>query len=107
MEDGKEIQLENLPLDFITIEKPPKYWGYINGKCIFNQDEYDEDIQELELENELYEIQSWFKEKEWIVIKIALNEWDETHRGRIDYLETRKIKRDRHHKIEVLLGRVG
>lgn len=61
-------------------------------------------IEKDKLINELYEIDTWLKDNDWIVNKIILHEWTEDDLRFIEYKTNREIKRTRRDEIINILG---
>lgn len=59
---------------------------------------------ELQPQEELEEIQNWFRENDWIPNKIVTGEWESTDPRWIEYLSERADKRERQDELTFLLG---
>ena len=66
----------------------------------------DEDQKTLILaKEELWEIQKWFSDNDWIVNKIVVGEWTTDDKRWINYLAERKAKRTRQDELLLIINK--
>ena len=66
----------------------------------------DEDQKTLILaKEELWEIQKWFSDNDWIVNKIVVGEWTNDDERWINYLAERKAKRARQDELLLIVNK--
>lgn len=54
-------------------------------------------------QEELWEIQKWFSDNDWVVNKIVVGEWTTDDERWINYLAERKVKRARQDELNQIL----
>lgn len=84
---------------FIEVEVPEANNDIeIMSKFLYKNNKFVKTTQFIDLENakiELDEIQVWLLRNDWIPNKIITGEWESTDERWLQYLEERKVKRDR------------
>ena len=66
----------------------------------------DEQQKTLTLaQEELWEIQKWFSDNDWIVNKIVVGEWTTDDERWINYLAERKVKRARQDELLLIVNK--
>ena len=54
---------------------------------------------------ELYEIQKWFSDNDWIVNKIVVGEWTTNDERWLNYLAERQVKRKRQDELLLIINK--
>jgi hypothetical protein len=80
--------------------------GLVNGKIkvVGQTTKEKEEEQLLQLQSELFDIQQWLTQNDWVPNKIVTGEWENTDARWLAYLEQRQLKRTRQDEILELLG---
>lgn len=56
-------------------------------------------------QEELWEIQKWFSDNDWIVNKIVVGEWTTNDERWLNYLAERKVKRARQDELLLIINK--
>ena len=102
----KEVE-DAIPFETSLNEKEwAEYFSSIQSaaKLVNGKIETFEIFDKKSLEIEKIEIFQWFVDNDWIPNKIITGEWEATDERWLQYLEERKVKRDRQDELKVLLG---
>jgi hypothetical protein len=94
-----ELELDDTQLNYLKENSLAAH--YIDGKVVYKN--LDAINQKQALEKEQADILQWLADNDWKVNKVVVGEWDKEDPRWIEYLNKRKVKRNRLDEINNLL----